>query len=248
MMCIFATFKTHCPFGFWKDALMADPRLQANSSLPGIKRVMGTLTWRWGLSPGDALTEAGVPLSQREAKTPKVLALPAEFAERLARNSKPEIRNLTDQAEFQARSNAFRTDCLAWITEAKTDPTRQKRIEETVAWTAEGKGGSGIDQPEVTAGTRTAGPGHHGGANGFRLMRHDSRSRLHGAWDSCRVNVRPRWIASEVCGVCHHPSALSAKSHTQLLTTDLMPPWVYRWAARGRARQGPSRILGHLEY
>jgi len=125
MMCIFAAFKMHCPFGFWKDALMADRRLQANSSLPAINRFMGKLTWRLDIAPGDALTEAGVQLPSREVKTPKVLALPAEFAERLARNPKSETRNPTGQAKFEARSNAFRMDCLAWIIDAKTDARRQ---------------------------------------------------------------------------------------------------------------------------
>lgn len=143
MMCILAASKKHCSFGFWKEALMVDPRLQANSSLPAIKRFMGKLTKLSDL-PADeeltsfireamALNDNGVKLPPREAKTPKVLAMPAEFADGLARNP-------TAKAEFEARSDAFRKDYLVWIIEAKTDATRQKRIEESVVWIAEGKG------------------------------------------------------------------------------------------------------------
>ena len=143
MMCIFAASKKHCSFGFWKDALMVDPRFQANSSLPAIKRYMGRLTKLSDL-PSDeeltgfireamALNENGVKLPPREVKTPKVLAMPPEFAACLAQNP-------TAQAAFASRSDAFRKDYLIWITDAKTDATRQKRIDEAVGWIADGKG------------------------------------------------------------------------------------------------------------
>jgi uncharacterized protein YdeI (YjbR/CyaY-like superfamily) len=143
MMCIFAASKNHCSFSFWKDALMTDPRFQANASLPAIKRFMGKLTNLSDLPP-DAdligfireamvLNETGAKLPPREAKTPKVLAIPAEFAERLAAD--PVAKSV-----FEARSDSFRKDYLVWITDAKTDATRQKRIEESLAWIAEGKG------------------------------------------------------------------------------------------------------------
>jgi uncharacterized protein YdeI (YjbR/CyaY-like superfamily) len=143
MMCIFAASKKHCSFGFWKDALMADPRLKANSSLPAIKRFMGKLTKIEDL-PTDVeligfireamtLNENGVKLPPREAKTPKTLAMPPGFAEKLAENP-------TAKQEYDSKSDSFRKDYLVWITDAKTDATRQKRIEESVAWIAEGKG------------------------------------------------------------------------------------------------------------
>jgi len=143
MMCIFAASKKHCSFSFWKDQLMTDPRLQANSDLPAIKRFMGKLTKLSDLPPDAeligfireamALNENGVKLPPREAKTPKILAVPEEFAESL-------VANPAAQQEFDSRSDSFRKDYLVWITDAKTDATRQKRIEESVAWIAEGKG------------------------------------------------------------------------------------------------------------
>ena len=44
MMCIFAAYKSHCAFSFWKSALMSDPRLKASVDLPASKRFMGKLT------------------------------------------------------------------------------------------------------------------------------------------------------------------------------------------------------------
>jgi uncharacterized protein YdeI (YjbR/CyaY-like superfamily) len=143
MMCIFAASKKHCAFTFWKDALMGDARFRANAGLPAIKRFMGKLTALTDLPPDDqlisyireamALNENGIKLPQRVAKPPKDLSMPGEFAEKLAANG------LAKQV-FAAKSDAFRKDYLMWISDAKTDATRQKRIEESVAWIAEGKG------------------------------------------------------------------------------------------------------------
>ncbi|MCW1918185.1 hypothetical protein NX862_05420 [Rhodobacter sp. KR11] len=137
-MCIFAAFKMHCPFGFWKDALMADRRLQANSSLPAIKRFMGKLTWRLDIAPGGALTEAGVQLPWREAMTPKLLALPAEFAERLARNPKPETR----RAKPNSKPGPMPSAWIAWPGSLMPRPMKggNSAFAETVARSAEGKG------------------------------------------------------------------------------------------------------------
>ncbi len=57
MMCIFAAYKKHCSFSFWKDSLMGDVRLNANSALPAAKRFMGKLTTVADLPPDSELTD-----------------------------------------------------------------------------------------------------------------------------------------------------------------------------------------------
>ena len=42
-------------------------------------------------------------------------------------------------AAFDAFSPSQRRDYIEWITEAKTDATRQKRLDTAVEWIAEGK-------------------------------------------------------------------------------------------------------------
>lgn len=143
MMCIFASYKAHCSFGFWKDSLMSDPRLRANGDLPAAKRFMGKLTGLADL-PADAeliawiqeamsLNERGVKLPPRPASAPKVVGIPEAFAARLAADPQA-------QAVFESRSAAFQKEYNVWIGEAKTDATRDKRIDEALAWIAEGKG------------------------------------------------------------------------------------------------------------
>ncbi len=145
MMCIFAAYKSHCAFSFWKDSLMSDARLRANAGLPAVKRFMGKLTTLADL-PSDAeltawireamsLNERGVKLAPRKpADAPNsVVGVPAAFAERLA--AIPSVK-----AVFDAKSASFQKEYNLWIGEAKTDATRDKRIDEALAWIAEGKG------------------------------------------------------------------------------------------------------------
>jgi uncharacterized protein YdeI (YjbR/CyaY-like superfamily) len=143
MMCIFAAYKQHCSFGFWKDSLMNDARLKANNDLPAAKRFMGKLSKVADLPPDRdiknwikeamSLNERGVKLPLRKSDGPKEVSIPQAFAKSLADN--PKIK-----AVFESKSASFQKEYYAWIGEAKTDATRDKRIEESLAWIAEGKG------------------------------------------------------------------------------------------------------------
>ena len=143
MMCIFAAHTKHCSFTFWKESLMSDPKLRENPDLKASNRFLGKLTSLADLPPDRqlvayieeamALNEKGVKLAPRKSATPKEIAVPDYFAEKLAAN--PKAREL-----FESKSPSFRKEYLVWITDAKTEATRQKRVEEALAWIAEGKG------------------------------------------------------------------------------------------------------------
>jgi len=143
MMCIFAAYKNHCSFTFFKDSLMGDARLRANADVPAAKRFMGKLTDIADL-PSDqelkswikesmALNEQGTKLPAREPKASRETGMPAAFAEML--QAAPEIKKI-----FESKSASFQKEYNVWIGEAKTEATRNKRIEEAMAWIAEGKG------------------------------------------------------------------------------------------------------------
>ena len=143
MMCIFAAYKKHCSFTFFKDELMGDVRLKANAGIPAAQRFMGKLTsvadlpserelQSW-IKESMALNEQGVKLPARESKPAKEVEMPAAFAEKLQANS-------TVQKIFESKSASFQKEYKVWIGEAKTEATRDKRIEEAIAWIADGKG------------------------------------------------------------------------------------------------------------
>src|SRR5690606_12831501 len=69
------------------------------------------------------LNEKGIKLQAAPAKTdkPKILETPLYFEERL--KAYPEAKEI-----FEAKSNSFRKEYIVWISDAKTEETRNKRM------------------------------------------------------------------------------------------------------------------------
>ena len=144
-MCVAASYKNHCSFTFLKGELMTDPRLKENKDLKPIQRFLGKITKPADLPPDDefiAMLKEAIQLNQKgikikreksESDKPKVLETPDYLLAALASN--PEAKEI-----FENKSNSFRKEYIVWITDAKTDETRQKRINEALEWIAEGKG------------------------------------------------------------------------------------------------------------
>jgi len=144
-MCVTAAYKNHCSFSFLKDVLMTDPRLKANKDKKPIQRFLGKVSKMGDLPPDEEfiamlieamqLNEKGVNIKREkpESDKPKVLDTPDYLSAALAAN--PKAKEI-----FESKSNSFRKEYIIWITDAKTDETRQKRISEALEWIAEGKG------------------------------------------------------------------------------------------------------------
>lgn len=147
MMCILAAYKQHCSLSFWKAELMSDPRLKDNAKLIPTKRYAGKLRSLADLPPDPeliayikeamALNESGAKLEKPKpdkAKSDKVITdnIPDYFSEKLEKN--PLAKEI-----FEAKSSSFRKDYITWITDAKTEATRQSRMEQALEWIAEGK-------------------------------------------------------------------------------------------------------------
>ena len=79
------------------------------------------------------LNENNIELPPRKKVTVAELKMPVDFAAALKKNKKA-------QTVFDNFSPGKRKDYIQWITEAKTEPTKIKRIETAVEWIAEGKG------------------------------------------------------------------------------------------------------------
>jgi uncharacterized protein YdeI (YjbR/CyaY-like superfamily) len=141
--CIMATFKQHCAFGFWKASLMKDPALMSNAKSETAMGHMGRITSLKDL-PSDKklisylkeavkLNDDGIKLSKKKiSKEKKVLVVPNYFTKELKKNKKA-------SETFNNFSYSHKKEYLEWITEAKTDETRNKRIAATLEWLAEGK-------------------------------------------------------------------------------------------------------------
>jgi uncharacterized protein YdeI (YjbR/CyaY-like superfamily) len=149
MLCSMASFKQHCAFGFWKGSLLvgggADGADGADGAEPAEDAMgqFGRITSLADLPDDDTLTgyvhaamrlnEQGVPSPTRTKKEPRPeLATPSYLTEALASHT-------AAQETFERFSPSQRREYVEWLTEAKTDATRQKRLATTLEWLAEGK-------------------------------------------------------------------------------------------------------------
>ncbi|HAB16005.1 MAG TPA: hypothetical protein DCE44_06110 [Verrucomicrobiales bacterium] len=142
LLCGMAAFKAHCNFGFWHhrmDSILGqdarrDPaaagltgRITRSDDLPDDQTVMRYVR------TAARLNASGAPARPRLARrSRKELAVPADLAAALQKD-----RAAT--AAFTKFSPSHRREYIEWITEAKREETRQKRLATSLQWLAEGK-------------------------------------------------------------------------------------------------------------
>ena len=137
MLCGMAAFKQHCALGFWKGKLIADFSDEAMGQFGCITKVSDlpakrTLTAY--VKKAMALNDAGVKSQTRmkSAKPKAPLKVPDDLAAALKKNKKA-------RETFEGFSPTHRREYVEWITEAKREETRAKRLASTLEWLAEGK-------------------------------------------------------------------------------------------------------------
>jgi uncharacterized protein YdeI (YjbR/CyaY-like superfamily) len=141
MLASMAAFKEHCAFGFWKGKLLAS--LKSDGKLWDAWGQYGKLTTLADLPPDKVilaqvkeaakLNDDGVKAPpQRKAKAKTPLRVPADLKAALKEDA-------AARATFEGFSYSHKKDYVQWITEAKTEATRQKRLATTLEWLAEGK-------------------------------------------------------------------------------------------------------------
>jgi uncharacterized protein YdeI (YjbR/CyaY-like superfamily) len=142
MMCSMAAFKQHCAVNFWKAALMKDKTLVENARSEVAMGHLGRITSLKDL-PSDKvlaryikeamkLNDEGVKLPAKAKASSSPVTVPTELLAALKRNK-------AARETFEAFSNSHKKEYVQWITEAKTDATREKRIGEAIEMLAEGK-------------------------------------------------------------------------------------------------------------
>jgi uncharacterized protein YdeI (YjbR/CyaY-like superfamily) len=140
MMCSMASFNEHCAFGFWKQSLIDDAAFPAEKTAMGSFGRIRSLadlpdqkTMRKLVADAMRLNDAGVKVAKAPvSKEKKELVVPEILLEALARD---EAASTT----FNNFPYSKKKDYVEWITESKTDATRDKRLATTLEWLAEGK-------------------------------------------------------------------------------------------------------------
>jgi hypothetical protein len=140
MMCSMAAFKQHCTFGFWKGALIvgkngtkADEamgqfgRITTISDLPEEDVLIGYV------KEAVRLNNVGTKLPPKpRSKGKKELVVSDCFKSALKKNKKA-------LATFEDFSYSHKKEYVEWITEAKSQGTRQRRLDTAIEWMAKGK-------------------------------------------------------------------------------------------------------------
>jgi uncharacterized protein YdeI (YjbR/CyaY-like superfamily) len=141
IFCSMASFTGHATFGFWKTALLKDPK----GILDSRNEAMGSLGKITSLKdlPGDKviidfikqakkLNDDGVKLPTRERKESKPVAIPTFFKAALNANKKA-------LAQFDKFPPGQKKEYIVWLAEAKTEETRGRRLETAIEWISQGK-------------------------------------------------------------------------------------------------------------
>lgn len=140
LLCSMAAFKHHSAFGFWKAALLTDSsELKANNS--EAMGHMGQIKSLSDLPPEKSLLsmiKEAVKLNTegkkltRKKMVPGSLKVPeyilAEF-----------IKNKQAKLSFEKLSPSHKREYIEWITDAKTEKTRNKRVTTMMEWLTQGK-------------------------------------------------------------------------------------------------------------
>lgn len=136
IICFMAAFKEHCAFGFWKGSLIFGAkhkgamghfgRITSISDLPNAKTLAGYVR------KAAELNEAGVQKSRPRSRAKQKLSVPADLKAALQRNAKA-------RKTFENFSYSHKKEYVTWITDAKRDETRKRRLQTAIQWLAQGK-------------------------------------------------------------------------------------------------------------
>ena len=144
-----AAFKEHVSYGFWRAEDMDDPegllgetrkqspmRIQARTAkdLPTKKVLVSYVKQAAALDaeapPKKAVTQKAT--KKTAAKLSAAAKPPKDLLDAIAANG-------AAHAFWKTLAPGYRRDYVEWVTEAKRDATRAKRLATTVEWLAEGK-------------------------------------------------------------------------------------------------------------
>ena len=143
--CNFAGFNEHAVFRFWKYQLIDDPKGYLKEIPNKGGKAMGNPGKITNIDdmPTDKvildfikqakkINDEGLKVPEKPKTPKKELEFPDYFVKALRKNKSVE-------KAFNNFSYSHKKEYLEWITEAKTESTRDKRIETAIEWISEGK-------------------------------------------------------------------------------------------------------------
>lgn len=135
-ICFMSAFKQHAAFGFWRGKLLFGDedkgamghfgRLTSIKDLPPKGKLIGYVR------KAAELNERGTKRSRPKLDPQRKVAVPSDLKSALAKNGKA-------RKTFDAFSYSHRKEYVEWITGAKREETRTKRLRTAIEWLSKGK-------------------------------------------------------------------------------------------------------------
>jgi len=142
ILCSITSFKQYCSLGFWLHGEMktiAELETTAEKTsmfslgkITKIEELPSKALLKKAILEAMELTDMGVTM-KKALPTKTETEIPDYFNKALQQNKNA-------LKVFESKSPSFRKEYIKWITEAKTEATRNKRIEQALEWIEEGKG------------------------------------------------------------------------------------------------------------
>lgn len=143
VLCNMAAFKSHCAFGFWKGSLLAEKHPELAGSAESAMGHLGRITALSDLPEDEtlllyvreaaALNEQGIKAPARaKPNKDRELEVPDDLMDALRKSPQA-------LATFEGFSYSNKKEYVEWVTEAKSEATRKRRLDTAVEWMAEGK-------------------------------------------------------------------------------------------------------------
>jgi hypothetical protein len=138
MFCGMSAFKEYCVFGFWKSKLVLGDEFKSErptdqlgriamlADLPPKKKLVGYL------KKAKELNDAGTKIERKPSMPKKPIRTPAFLTAALKKNKKA-------AAAYESFPPSHKREYSEWLTDAKTEETRAKRLAQAIEWMAEGK-------------------------------------------------------------------------------------------------------------
>ncbi|PQA94478.1 hypothetical protein B0A69_08410 [Chryseobacterium shigense] len=141
ILCAMASFKQHCTFGFWLEKEMKTMQEITSGIEKNSMFSLGKITKTEDLPPKIMLKKAikeameliNMGVTMKKAPPAKTETEIPEYFQTALNGNKKALQI------FGKGSPSFRKEYINWITEAKTEATRDKRMEQALEWIADGK-------------------------------------------------------------------------------------------------------------
>lgn len=143
MMCFMASFKEHCAFGFWKASLFSNGKELVEKAkseeamghfgkVKSLKDLPKDSVMTKYIKEAMRLNDEGVKLNTKQKPGSAAIEAPDYFMKALRKNK-------AALATFQNFAPGNKKEYVLWIMDAKTDETREKRLQTAIEWMSEGK-------------------------------------------------------------------------------------------------------------